>query len=145
MLKSIDPALSADLLYVLAAMGHGDTIAIVDANFPAASVAADTVYGEAIGSDCDLPRLLAAVLSVLPLNTFEPDPAIGMQVVDDPGAVPEVVAAMAAEVAAAGAAWASVGRFEFYAAARTAFALVRTGERRFYGNVILRKGVLPPD
>ena len=37
MLKNLDPLLSPDLLFVLAAMGHGDELAIVDANFPALS------------------------------------------------------------------------------------------------------------
>ena len=51
MLKAIDPLLNPDLLYVLAAMGHGDTLAIVDSNFPIHSVAAETVYGEPLRLD----------------------------------------------------------------------------------------------
>ena len=39
MLKGLDPLLTGDLLQVLADMGHGDEIAIVDANFPAATMA----------------------------------------------------------------------------------------------------------
>lgn len=145
MLKSIDPLLSPELLYVLAAMGHGDRLVIADANFPAASVAAGTTTGKPLQVAADAPALMRAVLSLMPLDTFEPDPAVGMQVVGAADAVPEVVAEMSALVAAEGAAWASIDRFAFYERARTAFAVVQTAERRFYGNAILVKGVVPPE
>ena len=45
MLKGIDPRLSPELLYLLARMGHGDDLAIVDSNHPAETVAASTVTG----------------------------------------------------------------------------------------------------
>lgn len=56
MLKGIDPLISPELLLVLARMGHGDTIAIVDANFPAASVGSRTVHGQPLRIDCSAPR-----------------------------------------------------------------------------------------
>ena len=40
MLQGISPLLSPDLLHLLASMGHGDEVVLVDANFPAASTAA---------------------------------------------------------------------------------------------------------
>jgi L-fucose mutarotase len=39
MLKSIDPILAPDLLWLLASMGHGDDLVFVDANRPATRIA----------------------------------------------------------------------------------------------------------
>ncbi len=139
MLKGIDPLLEADLLQALCAMGHGDSIALVDANFPAASHAKRLlrVPGWGIGP------VLRAVLSVLPLDTFVPDPARIMQVVGDPQNVPDTAAEMAAIVREhGGPELSSVDRFAFYDQSRAAFAIVQTGERRLFGNIILLKGVL---
>jgi L-fucose mutarotase len=36
-------------------------------------------------------------------------------------------------------------RFAFYERARQCFAIVATGERRLYGCIILKKGVVRPD
>lgn len=144
MLKTIDPLLSPELLFALAAMGHGDQIALVDANFPGTSVAAETVTGHLIRCDAGAPEALRAILTLLPLDTFEPDPVVGMQVVGDAATKPPVVTEMAAIVAEHGAAWATVERFAFYDRAKDAFAVVQTCERRFYGNVILTKGVVAP-
>ena len=68
MLKSIDPLLGPDLLYVLQAMGHGDELTIVDANYPAQSAGPDVIR-----LAVDATRTLDAVLSVLPLDTFVPE------------------------------------------------------------------------
>jgi L-fucose mutarotase len=141
MLIGIDPLLTPDLLHALAAMGHGDRIVLVDANYPA-------TRGRRVISlpGADAPRTLGAVLSVLPIDTFVPDPAAIMQVVGDPAAVPPVVAEMNAILRKHGAANAvSIERHAFYTAAETAYAIVQTGERRFYGNIMLTKGVLPPE
>lgn len=145
MLKSIHPLISPDLLHALAAMGHGDSLVIADANFPAASVAAATVVGRPLIVAADAPAVMEAILTLMPLDTFEPGPAVGMQVVGEADAVPQVVAEMSALVAAEGAAWSTIDRFAFYERARTAFCVVQTAERRFYGNAILVKGVVHPD
>jgi L-fucose mutarotase len=71
MLRGIDPLLSPELLMILRAMGHGDEIAIVDANFPATSNADWLVRLDGV----DASQALAAVLSVLPLDSFVADPA----------------------------------------------------------------------
>ena len=142
MLKGIDSLLGPEVLAVLAAMGHGDEVVIADANFPAAAVAADTLHGQPVRMDCDAIRALRAVLSVLPLDGFEPDPVLTMQVVGEPEAVPPVVAEAAPLIAAEGFAPASLERFAFYARARRAFAVIHTREGRAYGNFILRKGVI---
>ena len=141
MLKGIDPLLSPALLHALAAMGHGDTIALVDANFPAASTARRLIELPGVAVD----RALAAILSVLPLDTYVDSPAQTMQVVGDPYAQPAIYGVFQQQLAAAGAPPAQgLERFAFYAAAADAFAIVQTGERRLYGNILLRKGVVPP-
>lgn len=144
MLKGIDPLLNPELLRVLARMGHGDEIVIADANFPSASVAAQTVTGIELRIDCDAIRALEAVLSLLPLDCYQPDPVMTMQVVDDPNAVPDTVAQALPLLQAEGFAYKSIERFAFYTRAKTAFAILRTAETRPYGNFILRKGVINP-
>jgi L-fucose mutarotase len=142
MLKGLDPLLGPDLLHVLAAMGHGDEVVVADGNFPAASVARRLVRLDGI----DAPRALRAILSVLPLDTFTPRPVAVMAVVGDPRAVPEPVREFQALVdAAAGRSvtFESLERLAFYDRARAAFAVVATGERRPYGNILLVKGVAP--
>jgi len=143
MLKGLDPLLSADLLHALRAMGHGDEIAIVDANFPAASNARRLIRLDG----ADAPRALAAILSVLPLDSFVDDPLKVMAVVGDAAMVPEVVRQIgrtASEAAGSEQRLTAVARDAFYERARAAYAIVATGERRFYGNVIVTKGVLDP-
>jgi L-fucose mutarotase len=142
MLKGIHPLLSPDLLHALAAMGHGDRIAVVDANFPAFSLARRSI----VLAGAAAPDVLAAILSVLPIDEFEPNPVSVMQVVGDAAQLPETVRAFIAILAGhALAAPAQLERHEFYRASAEAFAIVRTGERRFYGNILLTKGVVPPD
>lgn len=142
MLKGIDPLLGPDLLMVLASMGHGDELVIADANFPAASVARTTVHGRPLRLDSAAPRALRAILSLLPIDGYEADPVLTMQVVGDPAAIPEVVAEAAPMLAAAGVRPAALERFAFYDRARRAFAVVRSAETRPYGNFIIRKGVI---
>jgi L-fucose mutarotase len=140
MLKGINPLITADLLHALAAMGHGDTIAIVDANFPAASNARRLLQVPGAGA----PEVLAAVLELLPLDTDALPAAVTMAPVDA-GEIPEVVADFAAvftERDLAEAEIASVPRAAFYARAREAYAVVATGELRPYGNILLVKGVV---
>src|SRR5215831_11130724 len=76
MLLGLDPVLSPDLLHALAAMGHGDRIALVDANYPGTR-GRRVIYLPGLGT----PRVLEAVLSVFPIDTFIPDPCATMQVV----------------------------------------------------------------
>lgn len=141
MLRNIDPLLSPELLYVLRAMGHGDCIVLADANFPA----------EALGPKCiradgaDASTLLTAILSVMPVDTFVEYPFSCMQVVGNADEVPEAVAdfqRIIHDVADTPRTIQSIERFAFYEQAKSAFAVVQTGERRLYGNIILTKGVI---
>ncbi len=141
MLKGIHPLLHADLLHALAAMGHGDEIAVVDANFPAASVGRRLLHA----SGASASQALYAVLTVFPLDTFVTPAAFTMEVVGDSAALPEPVREFAAVFTRHGLADAEIGHLErnaFYERARASFAVVRTGELRPYGNILLVKGVV---
>lgn len=141
MLKGIHPLLTPDLLHALAAMGHGDTIAIVDANFPCDSIGQRVLDVAGAGA----PDVLDAVLSVLPLDERATPPAYTMEVVGAPDSLPEPVADFAAVFTERALGDCEIGRLErqtFYDRARQAFAVVRTGELRPYGNILLVKGVV---
>ena len=149
MLKGIDPRLNADVLYALRAMGHGDVLIIADTNFPSDSVSHSTVLGDLLRMDnLTAAEAAEAVLSVFPLDTFVDDFAGRMEVVDAPDEVPAVQAEVQSAIdAAEGAHRPMVGieRFAFYDLARESYAVIQTGERRFYGCFMFRKGVVPPD
>lgn len=154
MLLRIDPALNADLLYVLRSMGHGDDIVICDTNFPAHSIARQTVHGRPVFMEnVTASRAVRAILSVMPLDSFVDHPAQRMEVVGSPSDMPVVQAEVQAEIDAAAQrdagrdAWpmASLERFAFYERAKQSYAVLVTGERRFYGCFILKKGVVPPE
>ena len=146
MLKTIDQRLSAEIVHVLMLMGHGDDLVICDVNHPAASIAADTTYGRLIDlSGCDIPTAAAAILTLLPLDTFVPAPITRMQVVGDPTAERPVFARMQAVADSAEGRpvpMQTLDRFAFYTAARQAFAIIRTGDSGPYGCFILKKGVI---
>ena len=142
MLKRIDPLLTPDLLHALAAMGHGDRIAVVDANFPATALARRLI--PIPGNDAT--AVLRAVLSLLPVDELADEAAITMAQVDPTAPVPDAVRDFASVLASEGAPAAMpVERYRFYELARAAFAIVPTGERRLYGNIILTKGVVRLD
>lgn len=149
MLKNIDPLLNGDVLYALRAMGHGDYLVVCDTNFPADSVASETVLGELLRIDnTTAAETIKAILSVMPLDTFIDDAAQRMEVVDAPNDVPVVQQEVQQIIdTAEGKPWpmVSVERFAFYARAKQAYAVIASGERRFYGCFILTKGVIPPD
>jgi len=142
MLKGIDPLLGPELLAHLRAMGHGDELVIADANFPAASVAKRLVRAEGTTT----PQMLAAVLAVLPLDTFTKDAVCVMEVVDSPGVLAPITEEFRTVVAArAGQRFSNIvglERFAFYERAHHAYAVIATGERRLYGNIIVRKGII---
>jgi L-fucose mutarotase len=146
MLKGIDPALSAEILHVLMLMGHGDDIVLCDVNHPAASIAKHTTYGKLIDmSGCDLPRVAAAVLTLMRLDTFVDEPVMRMQVVGNPQGIAPVFERMQQTLDMAEGRPVRMGaleRFDFYAAAKRAFAIIRTSDPGPYGCFILRKGVI---
>jgi L-fucose mutarotase len=148
MLKNIDPLLNADVLYALAAMGHGDTVVICDANFPADAIARSTVYGSLLHMEgVNAARAVRAVLSVMPLDSFSDDSARRMEIVDSPNEIPPVQREVQIEIEKAednSFPLTSIERMDFYNHARDAYCVIATGERRFYGCFIFRKGVVAP-
>lgn len=149
MLKGIDNRLNADVLRVLRAMGHGDVLIVADTNFPSDSVARATVTGELLRMEnLTSAQAVQAILSVLPLDTFVDDFAGRMEVVGNPLEVPPVQQEVQAEIDCAEGRprpMISIERFAFYDMARQSYAVIQTGERRFYGCFMFRKGVIPPD
>lgn len=146
MLKGIDPVLSADLLWILAAMGHGDDLALVDANHPAEKIARHTISGRLVRlPGLTMERAAKAILSLMPIDDFEPAPVRRMEVVNRPNDVPPVQKLVQAEVDSAvvgNPALVGIERFAFYEAAKQAFAVVQVGDPRPYGCFLFRKGVI---
>lgn len=149
MLKGIDNRLNADVLYALRAMGHGDLLVVCDTNFPADSIARHTALGELLHMEnLTAAQAIEAILSVLPLDTFVDDFAVRMEVVDKPSEVPPVQQEVQQAIDRADgreARMVGLERFDFYDRSREAYAVIQTGERRFYGCFMFRKGVIPPD
>lgn len=149
MLKGIDPILNADVLFALRAMGHGDDLIIADTNFPSDSIARQTRFGRLLRLDnVTAARAARAVLSLYPLDTFVDDAAARMEVVDDPERIPPVQMEVQGEIDIAEGKptpMISIERYAFYERAKSAYCVIQTGERRFYGCFAFRKGVVPPD
>ena len=147
MLKGIDTLFNADVLHVLRLMGHGDDLIIADTNFPSDSVARQTVYGKLLRIDAPAADVVEAVLSVMPVDTFVDDAAARMEVVDEPKTILPVMLEVQDKVSAAHSSnqLLPIERFAFYDRAKKAYAVIQTGERRFYGCFAFRKGVIGPD
>ncbi len=149
MLKGLDPILNADVLHALKSMGHGDDLILADMNFPADSIARHSLYGRLLKlENVTAGRAAQAILSLMPLDSFAPQSALRMEIVDMPEEVPPVQREVQAAInAAERRPWpmGSIERFAFYEAARRSYCVIQTGERRLYGCFILKKGVLPPD
>jgi len=142
MLIGINPLLGPDLLAHLRAMGHGDELVIADANFPSSSVARRLVRADGISAT----QILEAVASVLPLDSFVPAAVFVMEIVGGGGALAPITQEFRDIIAHQSQGKTphvqGIERFAFYERARQAYAVVATGERRTYGNAILRKGII---
>ena len=139
MLKGIDPLLGPELLHALAMAGHGDVIALVDRNYPAYSSDVPVIRLDGV----DTTTAAQAILTVLPVDTFVPDPLRAMQAdgAKTPSSHAELVAvAEAAEGRPIGLEL--VPRFEFYEICRSAVAVVVTSDDRPYSCFLLTKGVV---
>ena len=146
MLKNINPLLNADLLWVLAAMGHGDDLALVDANHPADTVASHCVVKKPLRvSAASMAEVSRAILTVFPLDDFTDDPVRRMEVVGAPADVPPIQREVQAIVdAVQGHPLPMVGieRYAFDEAAKKSFAVVQVNDARPYGCFLFRKGVI---
>lgn len=141
MLKGVDPLLSGDLLKVLDDMGHGDQLALVDRNFPAVSSGRPVIrLGEVT-----ILRAAEAILSVLPLDSFQPHPLERMEVEEDPirtTAVQEDLLRLAQETEGRPLEFGVIPRLDFYTRVREVCAIVHTLDAVPYGCFILHKGVV---
>ncbi|MDH7788182.1 L-fucose mutarotase [Ochrobactrum sp. 19YEA23] len=138
MLKNINPLLTGSLLSILADMGHGDDLVIVDANYPAQASGVPVLDFPGISATA----MAEAVLSVLPLDDFVDKPAAVMKAPNDTPAIYGEFEAVIEVAEGRKIAVDPLERFAFYDRATEAFAVIRTGERRLYGNIIFKKGVI---
>lgn len=141
MLKGVPPIISPELIKILMEMGHGDEIVLADGNFPSASCAERLVRCDGH----DIPELLDAVLKFFPLDTYSEAPVSLMAVV--PGdTVKPVIWDEYKKIVESHESKANkiefVERFAFYERAKKAYAVVATGEKALYANIILKKGVV---
>ncbi len=144
MLKNISPLLSPDMLKVLCEMGHGDRLVLADANFPSASMGKNAIVLRADGHSAT--DLLDAILQLFPLDTYVEHPVSLMQVMPgDPVKTPiwdEYKAIVAKYDERGDKAFDEIERFAFYEEAKKVYAIIATGEKALYANLILQKGVL---
>lgn len=147
MLKGINPLLNADVLQVLRAMGHGDDLIISDANFPSDRLARQTIAGKLLRIEAGAAEVVHAVLSLMPLDSFVDDAAARMEVAGEPETILPVMHEVQAEVNAVGGPTRmhSLDRYAFYDRSKQAYAIIQTGEPRFYGCFAFRKGVIGPN
>ncbi|MBO5558810.1 RbsD/FucU domain-containing protein [Ruminococcus sp.] len=144
MLKNIPPILSPELLKTLCEMGHSDRIVIADGNFPAESMGKNCKVIRADGHG--VPELLDAILTLLPLDTYVDKPVSLMQVMaGDDAETPiweEYKRIVTKHDPRGVSAIGEIERFAFYEEAKTAYAIIATGEKAVYANVMLQKGVV---
>jgi len=142
MLIGISPLLSPELLAVLHRMGHGDELALADAHFPGESRNPRVLRADGLKID----RLLEAILPLYALDEYVANPLTMMAAAEGDALDPEVEARYLQAIRKTrpnAAAPERIERFAFYERARSAFAVVMTGETAKYGNLLLRKGVTP--
>ncbi|KAL4231062.1 hypothetical protein ACF0H5_008645 [Mactra antiquata] len=145
-LKGIPSVISPDLLYVLASMGHGDELILADAHFPTSSICR---FGpkEVRADGLTIPKLLEAVLTLMPLDTYVTHPVCLMdKVPEDKAKGLQTPIWTEYQVVIDNKENTQINiekidRFKFYERAKRAFAIVHTGELAQYGNIILKKGV----
>jgi L-fucose mutarotase len=149
MLKLIDPSLNADVLHALESMGHGDELVLCDTNFPADSVGRHTMLGRLLHIDnVSAARAAKAILSLFPLDSFVEKPALRMEIAGKPDEIPPVQVEVQREIDQAEGQpcpMGSIERMAFYERAKNGYCVIRSGERRFYGCFLFKKGVVSPD
>jgi L-fucose mutarotase len=136
MLSGIHPVLTGELLAALDRLGHGDELVVADANFPAYSMGAGVVEAAGLAS----PLLVEAIRTVVPLDAYEAESVLLMQ--GESGERLPVQHELVAAASAPADRVLELERFAFYDRARSARLVIRSGELRPYGNLILRKGVV---
>lgn len=147
MLKGIDPLLTPELLMHLCAMGHGEWVAVVDANFTADYLSQGRIPVVRLPGH-SLERVSQAVLSVMPLAEDVAQPAAFMKVCRSTEghrtaaqqAVVDLVMAQGVDAERVEA----VERYAFYEKIKAASLIVQSGEVTAYGNAMYCKAVILP-
>jgi L-fucose mutarotase len=139
LLKGISPVLSPDLLKILAEMGHGDEIVFADAHFPAHSVNARVLRADGLGC----AELLEGLAPLFELDSYA-TPVVMMDAVIGDTLDPDVEKRYRKALGYSGEIE-KIERYAFYERAKKAYAVVLTGETAKYGNVIIKKGVVPAE
>jgi L-fucose mutarotase len=145
MLYCIPPIITPDLLKVLMEMGHGDQLVITDGNFPAYSIAKSTVTGTALHQPgCTATAILDAILKLLPLDNTVETPVICMAAPPEMGTPPihQAFTDVLRQYGYQERQMAAMDRFAFYRQARQSYAVLKTGEKARYANLILQKGII---
>ena len=142
MLKGIPAILSPELLKVLCEMGHGDETVIAEGNLPSANLGKRVIRADGISGTA----MLDACLQLIPLDTYSDPNFILMQLMDcDKGKIDPVIWQEYEKIAEKHDKNVRIGnidRFAFYERAKTAYAVIATGEKAVYANIILKKGVI---
>jgi len=136
MLIGISPVVSPDLLATMCRMGHGEELVLADAHFPGHMFCSHVLRADGVR----IAELLDGVLRLFAVDSYVPDPVPGDQL--DPS-VHERYRAVIDRLAPGTPPTTFLPRFDFYARARQATAVVITGETAKYGNILLKKGVTP--
>ncbi|MCC6682367.1 MAG: L-fucose mutarotase [Phycisphaeraceae bacterium] len=142
MLKGISPLLSPELLAAMYRMGHGDVLVLADAHFPGHSLGVPVIRADGL----NITQVLEAILPLYPVDTYVEAPLVMMAPVQGDRLDPAVEAAyrnVLDRYEPQAPPITRVERFDFYEQARVAFVVVMTGETRQYGNIMIRKGVVP--
>ncbi|WP_088102821.1 L-fucose mutarotase [Halalkalibacter urbisdiaboli] len=141
MLKGIPRLLSPELVKVLMEMGHGDEIVFADGNFPAASHNSRVIRCDGHG----IPELLNDILTLFPLDSYVEEPVALMAVEARDDFIPsiwDVYKNTVAEACNTNVRFEKMERFAFYERAKSAYAIVATGEKALYANILLKKGTI---
>jgi len=138
MLKTVNPIIEPELLYMLAKMGHGDEIILSDIHFPAYSFNDNVLQARG----CEVSELADAITKLIELDQYVTDKAVMMETVGNDEHPPGLVADYASKLPQ-GTEISFIERFAFYERAKRASCVVVTGTTKKYGNLILKKGVTP--
>lgn len=142
MIKGVNKIVSPEMLKILCEMGHGDEIVIADANFPSETFGKRVIRADGLSGN----KVLEAVLSLIPLDTYSNPNLILMELMDcDKGKIDPVIWKDYEKTAKAQDENAKIGhieRFAFYERAKNAYAVIATGEEAVYANIIVKKGVI---
>ena len=141
MLKGIHPAISPELLKILAEMGHGDELVLSDAHFPAHQLHHKVIRADGV----DIPTLLLGITPLFEFDQYVEAPLAMMQAVEGDSLDPSVEARYLEAIKKINGTAPKVERverFAFYEEAKKSYLIIATSEKALYGNIMLQKGVV---